>query len=446
MSNNYKKLSTNAFMKHLTQEFQSDKPLYNKLIIVMFKDFDLDEIVKWVIQKDNIDLLEDILGYDVDIKLDESFINLTAKNCRVTMAKAIYEFIHPDKKDEYLTICYLIERLHDYDVNYNQHEDSIDTLLLSIRYDKSEISQRIIRQIRCDFWDNFLIKYVFFISNLTSRYVIDDLLSDNNVDPGVIDCKSYNNLRYHDYTTKFLRHPLVSIDTVDETLILENICHNNLGANERIFRTGNDRIQKILRCDDVASELIHWCNDITCLAIKMGIIDISQIPSNKVKPVKKYLKDYVFDEVYVMKPYHLNLDPDQIFEQALQTNDLELAKSIKHYVISINEICIAWLYNDYYESIDKKFRRFIMKKMKEYDPNALISQTKHQEYVGDDDFVGDVFDDILSVVVDNELFDFELAYDDCKTNPYAESKLRELIRTAYTDKEYKDFCIRYDID
>jgi len=50
---------------------------------------------------------------------------------------------------------------------------------------------------------------------------------------------------------------------------------------------------------------------------------------------RQYLRDYKLNKPYVEKPYALQLDPIQICKLAFKHNDIDLAKSIINYPISI---------------------------------------------------------------------------------------------------------------
>lgn len=67
-------------MTYLEESFITNREVYNILILILFNQYDLNRIISDVIDRDNVDLLENILSNDVDVELDETLIEKTVGN------------------------------------------------------------------------------------------------------------------------------------------------------------------------------------------------------------------------------------------------------------------------------------------------------------------------------------------------------------------------------
>lgn len=140
--------------------------------------------------------------------------------------------------------------------------------------------------------------------------------------------------------------------------------------------------------------MIEKHNDITYLEIKLEIFSVLKLiksyPDNK-SEIKKYLKNFKMD-VYV-----LNLDPDMIYFNAIDHNDIDLAKSIKSYPKSVDTYFLLEHLRDY----DNRVRRYIYDNVLiEYEPTGLLMEALHRVE----------FEKIFNIVSDNPDMNCEYLY------------------------------------
>src|SRR5579863_4989471 len=149
-------LSVNKLMKYVTELFMSNRVVYDILVLILFNQYDLNEVVIDIIDRDNIELLENVLSNDYGVELDKEWILMTVDKGRLTMAKAIYEYIYDVEPNSYKVICNLLIQ---YDFTYNKYENSVDSFVLALHLGKYEHAKLIIPYINPGFWNNFAIKY-----------------------------------------------------------------------------------------------------------------------------------------------------------------------------------------------------------------------------------------------------------------------------------------------
>lgn len=94
-----KLLSTNKFITYTETSFTINWEVYDILVLIIFNQYDLTRVISDIIDRDNVDLLEDILSNDYDVELDEDLILKTLSKGRINMAKAIYEYIYDVKNN-----------------------------------------------------------------------------------------------------------------------------------------------------------------------------------------------------------------------------------------------------------------------------------------------------------------------------------------------------------
>lgn len=62
-------LPTNEFIIYIEKSFIDDKNVYNVLLLILFNKYNLNRIIKKIIIKNNVDLLENILSNDYNVEL-----------------------------------------------------------------------------------------------------------------------------------------------------------------------------------------------------------------------------------------------------------------------------------------------------------------------------------------------------------------------------------------
>lgn len=402
-----KESNLEKFMLSVQKSFGADRKNYDKLMTTLFQKFDLNKVVEYVVELDNIELLDDILSNNVEIELNENYlIKLAAAKGRVTMGKAIYEFIHcrrdidssgDDDCDNYDNILELL-RTYDFDCDMVENEKSIDSCVLlayKLGTDDSflcddDVIDEMFSAVRCDFWNGFMIRY---ICEHCDGYVLKPILSDPRIDPGMHYCRSKFSL------CELLRHPNVPVSNIDYGFVRFIIELNKVSVVEKIIAT---RYGKLFKTPKAIELLCYRVNDVTALAIKLGIIELSQIKKCKRKIMKQYLNEHEFNHPYVSKPYHLNFDSVDILEMAIKNNDIDSAKSIKFYSISIHPYDLLE-YLAEYAHLDNDVCMYIWKhKLVEYDPVELLEQApKHR-----------LLEKVFNVVRDDPRLDLQLLHNE----------------------------------
>ena len=438
-----KLLSTKKFVTYLEASFITNLEVYNILILILFNQYDLNRIISDVIEKDNVDLLENILSNDVDVELDETLIEKTVNKGRVTMAKAIYEYIHDVEKNSYGHITELLKK---YKFTYNENENSIDSFILAIREEKPKHVKNIISYINPDFWDNFAIKFACEQNNLS---IVKRLLSHSAVDPG-----ADNNLPFIlacdydfcDIVNELLKHPLVGMDDIYMVYVEWFTRSNRLCVAERILRSSNNEEYIKHMCNHIVTCVeknkdITYHNDVTYLAIKLGLIDIDVlIESNFASEtvIRNYLANFKINDEYAMLPYELNLDQEQICKSAIKHNDIDQAKSIINYSISIPPYLIIRYLTTYAHMKGTKAYGYIWKnKLKQYDPTIFLMKVIFTNIIQKEIFITatdeDLFEAIFYIFEDNPLLNYERIYFYCKRHGTISEKvfLQEIIEGKF---------------
>lgn len=444
-----KVISTKKFVEYVEESFMANQPVYDILVLILFNQYDLNKVVTDIIRRDNTDLLENILSNKYEIELDEDLILLTVPIGRISMAKAIYEYIH----DDYNYYKVVMNLLDDHDFILNQDEKSVDSFVLGLHQEENEIyhptcrgreRQRKIKRcssyvksiipcINPDFWDNFAIKYAVELSDLP---LVEKLLLHPNVDPGADNncpLKIAMNHRYYDIANELLKHPLVAVDCITVEFIEYLINRNCLCVIEKILRLGDDNITAIFKRRSTIDFMLDNNNSITYLAIKLGVFDVSElIEYDGEEIVRKYLRNFKIDDTYVSKSYESNLDPDEIFDWAIKHDDIELAKTIKNYPISISYYRLLSRLEQYDNDVSAYIYDKILIK---YCPDDLIEAS--MLYNG-------LFEKIFNVVMDSPDINWEYVYDHC--NDDARDIILAHIKEHYNMKKYKKFCKDRAID
>jgi hypothetical protein len=208
------------------------------------------------------------------------------------------------------------------------------------------------------------------------------------VDPGIdnnysLECAIME--RNYKLANELLKHPLVAVDYISGSFVMYLIGNNCLCVAERILKSNDDNIIAIFKRTYFVDIMIKSHNDITYLAIKIGIFDVSELidfyPEQKSK-IKKYLRNFSVDDIYVCKPYELNLDPYEIFKRAIKSDDIDMAKSIINYPVSIKlgQIFPHLEYCKFGSKI-KSVSSYIWNEiLKEYDPDELFMELLYRDY------------------------------------------------------------------
>ena len=421
-----KLLSTKIFVTYLETSFTTNREVYDILVLILFNQYDLTDIISEIIDRDNVDLLENILSNNYDVELDEDLIKKTAKKGRITMGKAIYEYIYDVKENSYSVIMKLLEK---YNFGYNVFENSIDSFVLAILRMQNDNAEKIISHINPNFWDNFAIKLACRYDQLS---VVKRLLSHNMVDPGEKDNHAFKiavDYNYPRTMNELLKHPLVPLNYITSDCIRCLIYSNFICATEKVLRLGSDDIITKFKKKCMVDLMIDYHNGVTYLAIKLGIFNVSELidayPEQK-RNIKKNLASLKLDKEYVHKPYEENLDPKQILKMALEDNDVELAKSIKNYSLSIRTGKILSILEKY----DNDVTDYIYNEVcVTYDPNTLLSDIESY----------DIFKKIFNTMVKNNPdIDYANIYlnqdDEC-----IQKFILKYVKKEYSDKYYKKF-------
>lgn len=377
-------LSTEKFTNYLECSFVNNREVYDILVLILLNQYDLNDIVVNMIDRDNIDLMEDIFNYKTELVLDHKrLIPLTVLKGRISMAKLIYEYNHGNI-DSYDSIIYLLEK---YKFVIDLNEKSIDSFVLGLYHGYDDYVEKTMPYINPNFWDNFAIKlsvnnYEYSVRKPNAKR----LLLHSMVDPGVDNnypLKIAINKKKYEIANELLKHPLVTVDNITQKFVIYLISHNCLCVAERILRSHDDITMIIFKQLYIINLLIECHNDVTYLAIKLGIFDVVQLinyyPEQKRK-IKKYLDHIVMDKIYVVTSYEYNLDPHQIFETAIKTHDMDLAKSIYSYPISMN-IGQIFEYLKYSEfgCKTKSVSSYIWNEiLSQYDPNELLIEVLYR--------------------------------------------------------------------
>jgi hypothetical protein len=266
-------------MTYTQISFTTNREVYNILVLIIFNQYDLTRVISDIIDRDDVDLLEDILSNDYDVKLDEELILKTVPKGRVTMAKAIYEYIYDVKKNSYPVITNLVKH---YKFVYNKDENSIDSFVLALRRGKYEHIEKIIPYINPGFWNSFAIKYICeynIINRIHEINIAQKLLSCPQIDPGIDDnypLKAVINRHHYSMANELLKHPLVNIDYITVGFCEYLIENNKLCVAEKILRLGDNDTIKIFRKSIMRffDNEFDYHTDIIYLAIKLILIDI----------------------------------------------------------------------------------------------------------------------------------------------------------------------------
>ena len=342
-------LSTKKFMNYVEASFMENREVYDILVLILFNQYDLNKVVKDIIYRDDVDLLENILDNDYGIALDESILETVY---RLSMAKVIYEYIYDVKKNSYTHIKKL---LHSSDMfEYDPDEDSIDSCILAISQGECTHAKKILTLIDPGFWNNFAIKYACECREIS---IVKRLLSHDAVDPGSNNesaLKHAINYGYYEIANELVKHPLVRVDKINADFVKYIIQCNYLCVTKKIYASGNT--DAISLFNDPGNFIDDCKNDVT------------EFIKKKKKPK------------YVQLPYELQLDPIQIYKKAIKNNDLDLAKSI-NYVLSIN-LCDLFSHLEYVKFGKKSntISSYICNNvLKDYDIDELLIHLRDDE-------------------------------------------------------------------
>ena len=440
-----KVISTKKFMEYVEESFMANRPVYDILVLILFNQYDLNEAITYIINRDNVDLLENILSNKYEVKLDENLILLTVPKGRISMAKAIYEYIHDDNYPyPYEVVTDLLEK---HDFVFNKDEKSIDSFVIGLHKELTNLNggdrqlekrssriKNIIPYIDPGLWDDFAIKYAVEVMDYS---VIENLLLHPNVDPGADNNYSIETAIdiNEDYYTanELLKHPMVPVDyNIASEFIEYVILYNCLCVAEKILRLGDDDTVAMFKRQSMIDLMIECLNDITYLAIKLGIFGVSKLinahPEQRVE-IKKYLKEFKIDATYIPKPYDLNLDPDEILKLAFEEDDVDLAKSIKNYPVSIHGCYLMGLLDKYTNHVSKYIYNKVLVEYNQYEILIGVSKLYHE-----------LFDKVFDIIADWHALDYEYLYDNCHNNGDVNDIILAHIEDNYSKKKYKKFC------
>jgi hypothetical protein len=426
-------LSTHKFMTYVEKSFSINRDVYDVLVLILFNKYDFNKAIANLIKRDNVDLLEDILNTDIPKqnkpKLDKDLIYDTVPNGRISMAKAIYEYIY-GLSDTYSIILKLL-------TNYNfkfvsdENDNTIDSFILALKAQEYEDVIRIIPYINLGIWDSFIVKFVVDYGNID---ILRQILCDNTIDPGVDDNLAFKTAVYggwNDMANELLKHPLVSITYIDHDFMCYVIEKNLLCVAKKILQEYD--IEKIKYFKKYERELLRGNNDVTYLAIKLGIITGLHID-------QRYLEKFEMDDHYIAVPYEFNLDPRQICELAFEEDDIDLAKKITNYSISIKLKTVLKLLKKYKNT--DVYNYILNNKLKQYDPTDLIICAIYNIDTKSDK---KLFEFVFNLAKDTPNIDYESLY---KRFSYMSARkyiLKE-IELKYSDKNYKKFCLENGIN
>lgn len=443
--------STRKFMALVEHSFMTNQKVYDVLVLILFNQYDLNKTVKIMIDMDNVDLLENILSNDVDIKLDEDLIQYTLPKGRISMAKAIYEFIH-GVTDSYKIVKKILQH---YDFVSNWSEKSVDTFVLALFKRECEYAEQSIPFINPNFWNDFAIKYA---TEQEIFAIVDILLCHNMIDPGVDDnfpLMTAINKNYYHIASKLLRHPLVGIDMIDLGFISYIVDCNHLYIAGKIFHSKNNDIISLFEHPVIIRKMISYGNDVTYLAVRMGIID----PGNEefeqrcmtTIENRQYLQYYIDNYSYIEKPYSLVYDPCDIYEEAIMSNNIDLAKSIINYPVSVEMTCLLGTlmidenyYSNDYDSSDDDYGESVC----DYIWNNIIIKYNPNDILWVSSLYNiELIDSVLNIVKNHPKLEYEVVYDQCEIRgdefDFVENYLKELmwkkIRDTYSKKKYRKF-------
>ena len=426
-----KLLSTKKFVTYVETSFTTNIQVYDILVLIIFNQYDLTRVISDIIDRDNVDLLEDILSNDYDVELNKDLILKTLPKGRITMAKAIYEYIYDVKKNSYKVINKLRKK---YDFVYNKDENSIDSFILAIQEEENNHAINIIPYINMDFWNNFAIKYV---CEYSYSCVLKNLLVCPRVDPSTNKNYPLKLVKYNPIMmNELLKHPLVTdVSYVPLYFINEIIVCNWIFVAEKILRLGCDTILDLFKKHDTINLMVKYHNDVTYLAIKLGIFNVSKLinsdPKQKIN-IKRHLANLKIDDEYMPLPYEFCLDPRQILNEALEDDDVDMAKKITNYSVSISPVILA----DYLEQYNNTVTKYIYKKVIiTYDPDVLLKGALFYQS----------FEKILKIIMSHNLdFDCEKLYDACDGDYCYSDIILACIKDTYSKKDYEKFLKTID--
>lgn len=434
-------LSVPKFINYVEKSFSTNRDVYDVLALILFNKYDLDDVVKNIIERDNTELLENVLDNDYQIVLDETLIELTVPKGRVTMAKSIYEYIH-NKKNSYTNI---IKLLKNYLFVYDENENSIDSYVLALYKKKYNDVDRISHFINLGFWNNFAVKYISHNYSYCFGYNIQNILLSTDVDPGIGNNLPLRiSLKKGNFTiaNELLKHPLVTVN-FNVKFLIYLIQYNCLYVAEKLLRTENSDVISIFKHTTFINNIITYHNDVTYLAIKLGILDVVQIIENNSsdkRKIEKYLENFKIDDEFILKSYEPDLDPNDVCALAFKNNDIELAKSIADYSISINVFfllrCLICHRNDKNTDV---YDYILNNKVKQFNSTrilyTIISLTPTYE-----NGVDEIFEKILIVVKDNPKLKYKIIYDACIEFNCKPILMKVVIKEKCTKKEYREIC------
>jgi hypothetical protein len=332
-----------------------------------------------------------------------------------------------------------------YEFIYDKKENSIDSFILAMHNLEYKHAKNIISYINPDFWDNFAIKCACEYNNLS---VVKRLLSHSAVDPGVDNNMPFKLATHYDFcdiVNELLKHPLVEIDDISIVYVEWFTRANRLCVAERILRSSNNEefikhmCNQILTCVKNHDRVYH--NDVIYLAIKLGLIDIDVlIESNfaSESTIKNYLVNFKINDEYAMLPYELNLDPEQICKSAIKHNDVDQAKSIRNYSISISPYIILRYLTKYAHMKGTKTYYYIWRnKLKQYDPTIFLTQVIFTNKTNKEIFITEtdkeLFESLFYIFEENPLLNYEKIYSTCNKHGTISEKvfLQEIIEGKF---------------
>lgn len=228
---------------------------------------------------------------------------------------------------------------------------------------------------------------------------------------------------------ELLKHPLVPLTYITSRCIQCLIQYNFICSAEKVLRLGGNDIVAKFKKERMVDLIIEYHNDVIYLAIKLGIFNVSELidyyPEQKIN-IKKNLASLKLDKEYVHKPYESNLDSKQILKIALKDNDVDLAKNIKNYSVSIHIEKLLEILEKY----DNDVTNYICNEASvTYHPNILLPEIESY----------DIFKKIFNTMVKNDT-DIDCKYiylNQCDGE--IQDFILKYIKKEYSDKYYKKF-------
>jgi len=266
---------------------KDDLLTYTALIDLLMSSHSADSVIKFLINKNDCESLAYIsnMGGEFSRELCED----TAENGQLT---ALISMIGSD--NSYVHIKEILIK-YDFGCNLNYPQDSFIIALHKHDLDKTKKILKNHPKIANTF-DNFAIKYVCEHRDLQ---IVKLLLACDNVDPSVennFPIKIAKAYQHYPIVLELLKHPLVSINEIDLEAVKRVIKEDHVCIAERMFNEEPEHMWTFFKKKNIIRMTLEQNNNVTSLAIKVGMI--TEIPygmnleSDVEKKVKKQIRKY----------------------------------------------------------------------------------------------------------------------------------------------------------